>query len=54
MLQDSYYDELVAIASKIENGVGVYLTLSSDIAKRFHIDPAAKCPARPCTAGQKG
>ncbi|CAN6374151.1 unnamed protein product [Urochloa humidicola] len=44
-LSGCYYDELLASATNIKKGVRVYHTLSPEIAKRFRMDPAAKCPA---------
>ncbi|CAL4995515.1 unnamed protein product [Urochloa decumbens] len=40
----SYKDELAA-ASKLEDGLSFYQTTSVDVAKLFHIDPAAKRPS---------
>lgn len=44
MIQGSYSDELAA-ASRLEDNVNFYQTSSPDVAKLFHIDPAAKRPS---------
>jgi protein disulfide-isomerase A1 len=44
ILQGAHSDELAA-ASRLEDSVNFYQTSSPDVAKLFHIDPAAK---RPC------
>ncbi|TVU33714.1 hypothetical protein EJB05_25547 [Eragrostis curvula] len=43
-LSGSYSDELAA-ASRLEDSVNFYQTSSPDVAKLFHIDPAAKRPS---------
>jgi protein disulfide-isomerase A1 len=43
-LQGADSDELSA-ASKLEDQVNFYQTVNADVAKLFHIDPKAKCPA---------
>jgi len=44
ILQGAQSDELAA-ASRLEDSINFYQTSSPDVAKLFHIDPAAK---RPC------
>ncbi|KAL6629357.1 hypothetical protein ACP70R_029122 [Stipagrostis hirtigluma subsp. patula] len=43
-LSGAHTDELAA-ASRLEDGVSFYQTSSPDVAKLFHIDPAAKRPS---------